>query len=77
MRWRKHAAARLKTRALWDRLDLLSRSRNWLAQEIGAGPSYLSKLINEERAQSGRIRDALGVRDFKEMFAMERKSDNA
>ena len=72
MRWRNHAALRIKTRALWDRLDLLSRSRNWLVQEIGAGPNYLSKLISEERAPSGRIRDALGVRDFKEMFAMER-----
>ena len=68
---------RIKTRALWDRLDLLSRSRNWLAQEIGARPGYLSRLISEERAQSGRIRDALGARDFKEMFAMERNSDNA
>ena len=77
MRWPKHAAVRIKTRALWDRLDLLSRSQNWLAQEIGASPSYLSKLVSEERAPSGRIRDALGVRDFKEMFAMERESDNA
>ena len=77
MRWRKHAAVRIKTRGLWDRLDLLSRSRNWLAQEIGASPSYLSKLVSEGRAPSGRIRDALGVRDFKEMFAMERESDNA
>ena len=77
MRRRERAAVRLKTRALWDRLDLLSRSRNWLAQEIGASPNYLSKLISEERAPSGRIRDALGVRNFKEMFAMERESDNA
>ena len=77
MRWRKHAAVRTKTRALWDRLDLLSRSRNWLAQEMGASPSYLSKLVSEERAPSGRIRDALGVRDFKETFALERESDNA
>ena len=68
---------RIKTKALWDRLELLSRSRNWLAQEMGISPSYLSKLISEERPPSGRIRDALGVRDFKEMFAMERESDNA
>ena len=77
MRPLKHAVVRIKTRALWDPLDLLSRSRNWLAQEIGISPSYLSKLVGEERAPSGRIRDALGVRDFKEMFAMERESDNA
>ena len=77
MRQRKRAAVRLKTRALWDRLELLSRSRNWLAQEIGTSPNYLSKLISEERAPSGRIRDALGARNFEEMFAMERESDNA
>ena len=77
MRRRKHAAVRINTRALWDRLALLSRSRNWLAQEIGTSPSYLSKPVSEERAPSGRIRDALGVRDFKETFALERESDNA
>ena len=77
MRWWKHAGVRTKTRALWDRLDLLSRSRNWLAQEIGISPGYLSKLISEQRAPSGRIRDALGVRASKEMFALERESDNA
>ena len=68
---------RIKTRALWDRLDLLIRSRNWLAQEMGASPSYLSKLVSEKRAPSGRIRDALGARNFKETFALERESDNA
>ena len=77
MRWRKHAAVRTKTRALWDRLNLLSRSRNWLALEIGNSPSYLSKLVSEERAPSGRIRDVHGVREFKETFALERESDNA
>ena len=77
MRHRKHAAVRPKTQALWDRLDRLSRSRNWLAQEMGISPSYLSKLVGKERAPSGRIRDALGVRDFKETFALERESDNA
>ena len=77
MRWRKHAAVRTKTRALWNRLNLLSRSRNWLALRIATSPSYLSKPVSEERAPSGRIRDALGVRDFKETFALERESDNA
>ena len=50
MIWRKHAAVQIKSKALWDRLDLLSRSRKWLAQEIGISPSYLSKLGSEERA---------------------------
>ena len=47
---------RLKTQALWARLSLLGRSQNWLAREVGLSPGYLSTLVNEERAPSGRIR---------------------
>ena len=78
MRWRKRAAVRLKTRALWDRLDLLSRSQNWLAQELSISPGFLSKLVHVECAPSGRIRrrmqDDLGVRGFQEPFALEHES---
>ena len=78
MRRRKRAAVRLKTRALWNRLDLLSRSQNWLAQEMGVSRGCLSKLVNEERVPFGRIRwrmqGALGVRDFQELFALGHES---
>ena len=78
MRRRKRAAVRLKTRALWDRLDLLSRSRNWPAQELGISQGFLSRLVQVERAPSARIRrrmqDDLGVRGFQEPFALEHES---
>ena len=35
---------------------ILNRSQNWLAREIGISPGYLSMLVNEGRAPSGRIR---------------------
>ena len=70
---------RLKTQALWERLSLLDRSQNWLAREVGISPGYLSTLVNEERAPSGRIRRrmqrVLGVEDFHELFALERRND--
>ena len=55
---------RLDAAALWKRLALLNRSQNWLAREIGISPGYLSLLVNEGRAPSGRIRlsDAKGPR---------------
>ena len=67
---------RLKTEALWARLALLGRSQNWLAREVGISPGYLSMLVNEGRAPSGRIRrrmqQVLGVSDFDELFTLER-----
>ena len=55
----------LDAAALWERLALLNRSQNWLAREIGISPGYLSMLVNEGSAPSGRIRQrmqrALGV----------------
>ena len=66
---------RLKTEALWARLALLGRSQNWLAQEVGISKSYLSTLINQGRAPSGRIRrrmqQVLGLSNFDELFALE------
>ena len=66
---------RLDAAALWRRLNLLNRSQNWLAREIGISPGYLSMLVNEGRAPSGRIRRrmqrALGVENFHELFTQE------
>ena len=63
-RRRGRRVVRLNTAALWERLALLNRSQNWLAREIGVSPGYVSMLVNEGRAPSGRIRtaDAQGPR---------------
>ena len=70
---------RLDAAALWRRLNLLNRSQNWLAREVGISPGYLSTLVNEGRAPSGRIRQrmqqALGVDDFHELFRQEVSND--
>ena len=67
---------RLKTEALWERFALLGRSQNWLARQIGISPGYLSTLVNERRAPSGRIRrrmqDVLGMAEFDDLFLLER-----
>ena len=80
MRPRERTIVRLKPEALWARLALLHRSQNWLAREVGISPGYLSLLVNEGRAPSGRIRrrlqEVLGVEDFDEMFTMERRNAN-
>ncbi len=71
---------RLDAAALWRRLNLLNRSQNWLAREVGISPGYLSMLVNEGRAPSGRIRrrmqKALGVDNFQELFTMEVSNDD-
>ena len=71
----------LKTRALWNRLELLGRSQNWLARETGISRGYLSTLVNEGRAPSGRIRrrmqTVLGVEDFDELFELRHEDDDA
>ena len=76
---RLRAIVRLDARALWDRLDTLNRSQRWLARKIGVSPGYLSMLIGERRAPSGRIRRrmqrALGVEDFGELFTLEECND--
>ena len=63
----------------WERLALLNRSQNWLAREIGVSPGYVSMLVNEGRAPSGRIRQrmlkALGVTDFNQLFRLEVRDD--
>ena len=74
---RERIVVLLKPQALWARLDVLGRSQNWLAREIGMSRGYLSTLVNERRAPSGRIRrrmqEVLGVEDFHELFALERR----
>ena len=60
---------RLDAAALWRRLELLDRSQNWLAREVGVSPAYVSMLVNGGRSPSGRIRrrmrPALGVTNSK------------
>ena len=77
----KHTVVLLKTKALWDRLEKLGRSQNWLAREVGISRGYLSTLINEGRAPSGRIRrrmqKVLGVEDFDELFELRHEDDDA
>ena len=76
---RQRTVVRLKPQALWDRLALLHRSQNWLADELGISRSYLSKLVNRERAPSGKLRrrmqKVLGVEDFNELFFIEHPGD--
>ena len=81
MKPRERTIVRLKTQALWRRLELLGRSQNWLARQAGISPGYLSTLLNEERAPSGRIRrriqKALGVPEFDELFELRQDDDGA
>ena len=78
-RRRGRTVVRLNAAALWKRLALLNRFQNWLAREIGISPGYLSLLVNEGRAPSGRIRrrmqKALGVEDFHELYRLEDGND--
>ena len=77
MRRPGRTTVRVKTEALWARLALLGRSQNWLAREVGISPSYLSMLLSKRRAPSGRVRrrmqEVLGVAEFGELFALERR----
>ena len=70
---------RLDAAALWRRLELLDRSQNWLAREVGVSPAYVSMLVNGGRSPSGRIRrrmrKALGVTNSKELFKTEEKHE--
>ena len=76
----KRTVVKLKTNALWERLALLDRSQNWLARKLGISKGYLSTLVNEGRAPSGRIRRrmkaVLGVEDFCELFELRHEDDD-
>ena len=66
---------RLDAAALFERLDLLGRSQNWLARQVGVSPAYMSMLVNGGRSPSGRIRrrmqKALGVSHSRQLFKTE------
>ena len=76
---RRQAVVRLRVEALWKRLALLNRSQNRLASQIGISSGYMSLLVTEGRAPSGRIRErmqkALGVDDFSELFELEEEEN--
>ena len=71
--------ARLDAAALFERLNLLDRSQNWLAREVGVSPGYMSMLVNGGRSPSGRIRrrmlKALGVTRSHQLFKTEDKHE--
>ena len=79
MNRRQRTVVRLRPQALWDRLALLHRSQNWLADRLGISRSHLSRLVNGERATSGglrrRMQRVLGVEDFHELFYFEYPGD--
>ena len=64
----------LRRRAIWDRLEVLNRSQAWLARQAGITPGYLSRLLREGRAPSGRVRarmqSALGAASFHDLFEL-------
>ena len=76
----QRTVVKLKTNTLWERLALLDRSQNWLARELGISKGYLSGLVNEGRAPSGRIRrrmkKALKVEDFHDLFELRHEDDS-
>ena len=75
----RRTVIRLDAAALFERLNLLDRSQNWLAREVGVTPAYMSMLVNGGRSPSGRIRrrmqKALGVTNSKELFKTEDKHE--
>ena len=66
---------RLDAAALFERLEMLGRSQNWLAGQVGVTPSYMSMLVNGGRSPSGRIRrrmqKALGATRSRQLFKTE------
>ena len=75
----RRTVVRLNPQALWNRLALLHRSQNWLADELGISRSHLSRLVNWERATSGslrrRMQRILGVEDFHELLFIKHPGD--
>ncbi|MDE2780342.1 MAG: helix-turn-helix transcriptional regulator [Chloroflexota bacterium] len=70
---------RLDAAALFQRLEMLGRSQNWLAKQVGVTPAYVSMLVNGGRSPSGRIRRrmlrALGVTRSRQLFKTEVKHE--
>ena len=71
--------ARLDAAALFERLNQLDRSQNWLARQVGVTPAYMSMLVNGGRSPSRRIRrrmqKALGVTNSHQLFKTEDKHE--
>ncbi len=65
----------LKSQVIRARLASQHRSQTWLADEVGISRGYLSRLLTNGRAPSGRIRrrmqEVLGAGEFEELFALE------
>ena len=70
---------RLDAAAFFERLNLLGRSQNWLAGQVGVSPAYVSLLVNGGRSPSGRIRrrmlKVLGVANSRHLFRTEDKHE--
>ena len=70
---------RLDAAALLERLNLLGRSQNWLARQVGVSPGCMSMLVNGGRSPSGRIRrrmqKALGAARSHHIFKTEDKHE--
>lgn len=72
----RRPTVRLKSGVIRDRLATRHRTLNWLAGEIGISRAYLSRLLAQGRAPSGRVRlrmqEVLGAEEFDELFSLER-----
>ena len=59
---------------MWGRLESFNRSQGWLAREVGVSPSYMSRLLRQGRAPSGRVRRrlqrVLGFGSFDDLFVI-------
>ena len=70
---------RLDAAAFFERLEMLDRSQNWLAGQVGVTPAYVSMLVNGGRSPSGRIRrrmlKALGATRSRQLFNTEDKHE--
>ena len=65
----------LKSHVVRDHLAGQNRSLNWFAGEVGISRGYLSRLLRNERAPSGRVRqrmqEVLGAERFDDLFTLE------
>ena len=70
---------KLDAAAIFERLNMLGRSQNWLARQVGVTPAYMSMLVNGGRSPSGRIRrrmqKALGATRSQQLFKTEVKHE--
>ena len=66
---------RLNPQAAWEHLSRLDMTQNELARAAGISTGHMSLLMNDRRSPSPgvrrRLRAALGVTDFDELFTRE------